>query len=79
MISCTISRLLAGSHRLFNPVQPEAELTPDSCLLTPISRRDIKGEALAWFAHSDLREAMSIEKRYFTSDLSSLSYASLTF
>src|SRR5580704_4864540 len=29
--------------------------------------------------HSDLREAILIEKRYFTSDLSSLSYASLTF
>src|SRR5206468_2554799 len=29
--------------------------------------------------HSDLREAMSIENRYFTSDLSNLSYASLTF
>ena len=29
--------------------------------------------------HSDLSEAISIEKRYFTSDLRSLSYASLTF
>src|SRR5206468_6857805 len=29
--------------------------------------------------HSDFSEAMSIEKRYFTSDLSNLSYASLTF
>jgi CheY-like chemotaxis protein len=29
--------------------------------------------------HSDLREAISIEKRYFTSDFSSLSYASFTF
>jgi hypothetical protein len=29
--------------------------------------------------HSDLREAISIEKRYFTSDLSNLSYASFTF
>jgi hypothetical protein len=31
------------------------------------------------FAHSDFSEAMSMEKRYFTSDLSNLSYASLTF
>src|ERR1700758_1574366 len=29
--------------------------------------------------HSDLRDAMSMEKRFFPSDLSSLSYASLTF
>src|SRR6058998_2615837 len=29
--------------------------------------------------HCDFKDAMSIEKRYFTSDLSSLSYASLTF
>src|SRR6266480_4940329 len=37
------------------------------------------GSTLNLSAHSDLREAMSIEKRYFTSDLSNLSYASLTF
>src|SRR5205814_8710251 len=29
--------------------------------------------------HADLREAISMEKRYFTSDFNSLSYASLTF
>src|ERR1051326_489264 len=29
--------------------------------------------------YSDLRDSMSIEKRYFTSDLSSLAYASFTF
>src|SRR6267378_7419226 len=37
--------------------------TPSSQLLAPIS---------SLVAHSDLREAMSIENRYFTSDLSSL-------
>jgi hypothetical protein len=29
--------------------------------------------------HSDFKDDMSIEKRYFTSDFSNLSYASLTF
>jgi hypothetical protein len=34
----------------------------------------------AWLSrHSDLRKAMSMEKRYFTSDLTILSKASLIF
>jgi hypothetical protein len=34
-----------------------------SCIVSPFSHR---------LGHSDLREAMSMENRYFTSDLSSL-------
>jgi hypothetical protein len=42
-------------------------------------QHDCRSDAKQGLSYSDLREAMSMEKLYFTSALSSLSYASLSF
>src|SRR4029450_10165267 len=50
-----------------------------SHLLTSDTALNSEPSTINFSAYSDFREAMSMEKRYFTSDLSNLSYASLTF
>src|ERR1700760_3428409 len=85
---------LAVCSRLFKPGQPPCsdELTRRSALLTARSNGHVehhseKGDRkhllhvcpLRYSVYSDFSEAISIEKRYFTSDFNSRSYASLTF
>jgi hypothetical protein len=60
------------------PMDKQEDTTIGFALLAPIAQPEVIGKILVhvglWpLNYSDLREAISMEKRYFTSDLSSRS------